>query len=412
MDRALQWGYNHTKGPFGMWDGLDLEKYVARLEAEGKVIPAWVKEMFAVGIKSFYKTENGAEYYYSIPDKKYVLVEHKPEVIVLTELKGQNKVLKESEVASLYDLGDGVLCMQCHTKTSAISPGLIPFMVSAQEELAKDKWVGMVIAGAGKNFCFGGDLASIIEGATTKQFDMIDAALNELQQAFLANKYNDKPVVVAPFGMTLGGGCEMTIQSSAVQAAGETYIGLVEVGVGLMPAGGGTKEAVLRANAKLKGTMAAPVDVVMPLFQSIAMAKVSTSAKEGYGLGYLRPTDLVSLNQDYLLADAKKRVLTMVEAGYTPPVAQPFPAFGQNGLSLLKVGTLQMKHSGVISDYDWHICCKIVDVLAGGNVQAGSMITEQYLLDLEREVFCSLCGEQKTQDRIAHMLKTGKPLRN
>ncbi len=411
MDRAMCWGYNNDKGPFELWSGLDLEKYITRMENEGASIPTWIKEMLADGIKSFYKTEAGIDYYYSIPDKKYVPIEHKPEVIILKELKEQNKVVKTSDAATLYDIGDGVLCLQLHTRTAAISPEVIDFMELAQQELAKN-WEGMVIAGSGRNFCVGADLSIVVKVASEKNWDLVDRLLAKTQAVYRANKYSEKPVVMAINGMVLGGGCEMTIQSSAVQAAGESYIGLVEVGVGLIPAGGGIKEAVLNTRAKMKNTTAPPVDVIMHYFQNIAMAKVATSAKEAVNLGYLRPADGITLNLDYLIADAKKRVLDMIEDGYTPPVKKPFPAFGQNALSLLKVGTRQMWQAGVISDHDWHIACRIVDVMAGGNVIAGAMITEEYLEDLEREVFISLCGMQKTQDRIMHMLKTGKPLRN
>ncbi len=256
-----------TKGPFGTWDGLDLEKYINRMEAEGMVIPAWIKEMFAVGIKSFYKTENGIQYYYSIPDKKYVPVEHKPEVIVLPELKAQNKVVKDSGAATLYDLGDGVLCLEMHSPASAISEELIDFMQAAQEELAKN-WEGMVIAGSGKNFCVGANLQLVAEASAAKRWDDLDKALARTQSAFLANKYSEKPVVAAVHGMALGGGCEMTMQSSAAQVAGESYIGQVEVGVGLIPAAGGLKEAVLRTNASIKGSGAAPVDFARVWFQN------------------------------------------------------------------------------------------------------------------------------------------------
>jgi len=381
------------------------------MEAEGAAIPAWIKEMLAAGIKSFYKTEAGIDYYYSIPDKKYLPIEHKPEVIVLKELKEQNKVVKTSDAATLYDIGDGVLCLQCHTRTSAISPELIDFIELSQQELAKN-WAEMIITGSGKNFCVGADLSIVAKVIGEKDWDLADHLLAKTQTVYLNNKYSEKPVVMAINGMVLGGGCEMSIQSSAIQAAGETYIGLVELGVGLIPAGGGIKEAVLNTRAKMKNTTSYPVDVVQHYFTNIAMAKVSTSAKEAVNLEYLRPSDGITLNLDYLIADAKKRVLEMIEAGYTPPVKKPFPAFGQNALSLLKVGTRQMWQAGVISDHDWHIACRIVDIMAGGNVMAGAMITEEYLDDLEREVFISLCGMQKTQDRIMHMLKTGKPLRN
>jgi 3-hydroxyacyl-CoA dehydrogenase len=411
MDRALCWGYNHTKGPFEIWSGMDLEKYLARMEAEGQVIPAWIKEMLAAGIKSFYKTEAGVDYYYSIPDKKYLAIEHKPEVIVLKELNGQNKVIKDSAVGTLYDIGDEVVCLELHTKTSAISAELIQFMAECQEELAKN-WEGMVVAGAGKNFCVGADLSVVAKLAAEQKWDLAHQLLAQTQAVYRANKYSDKPVVMAVHGMVLGGGCEMTIQGSAIQAAGESYIGLVEMGVGLIPAGGGIREAVMRTNEVIKGTTAAPVDIIMPYFQNIAMAKVATSAKEAVKLGYLRPTDGITLNPDYLITDAKNRVLDMIKNGYKAPLKKSVPSFGQTAMGLLKVGLRQMAEAGAVSQYDRQIANGIVDVMAGGELIRGTMIPEEYLDELEIEVFISLCKEQKTQDRIAHMLKTGKPLRN
>ncbi len=411
MDRAMRWGYNHTMGPFELWSGLDLDKYTARMEAEGMTVPAWIKEMLAAGIKSFYKTEAGADFYYSITDKKLMPIEAKPGLIVLKALNGQNKVIKSSECASLYNIGDGIICMECHTRTSAMSQELVAFLKEAREEMARN-WDGMVVTGARANFCVGADLGLLAKMAQENKWDLIDGVLAENQQVNLANKYSDQPVIMAIHGMTLGGGCEMAIQGSAIQAAGETYIGLVEIGVGLIPAGGGTKEAIVRTYETIKGTTAAPVDIIMPYFQNIAMAKVATSAKEAFNMNYMRSADGISLNTDYLVTDAKKRALNMIDAGYRAPLKTEFPAFGQTAVALLKVGTLQMFQAGAISEHDWLIVCKIVDILAGGNIITGSMITEEYLCDLEREAFLFLLGTQKTQDRIAHILKTGKPLRN
>jgi len=411
MDRSLCWGYNHAKGPFEMWSGLDLEKYIARLENEGAIIPAWIKEMLAAGIKSFYKTEAGIDYYYSITDKKYMPIEHKPEIIVLKELKGQNKVIKDSSAATLHDIGDGVICLEMHTRNSVLNTELIAFMQEAQEELARN-WEGMVVAGSGNNFCVGSDLSWIAGAINEKKWDYIDQTCLSIQETFRANKYSSKPVVIAVHDRVLGGGCEMTIQSSAVQASGESYIGLVEVGVGLIPAGGGVREAAMRTYEKLEGGKADPVDFLQSAFENIAFAKVSTSAKDAMKLGRLRPTDEISLNPDYLLADAKRRVLTMIEHGYTAPVKRSVPSFGQTAVAVLNLGTRSMMEAGVISEYDWRIYRGIVNILAGGSLPRDTMITEEYLDSLERELFLSLCGEQKTQERIAYMLKTGKPLRN
>jgi len=388
-----------------------LEKYIARMEKEGATVPAWVKEMLEAGCKSFYKTENGVDYYYSIPDKKYLPIEYDPEMIILKDLKTKNKVVKTSAAGTLYDIGDGVICLEMHTKNSVLSQELVQFMKEAQEELDKN-WEGMVIAGSGANFCVGANLVELASSIEAKEWDKIEAAVKATQYTFLRNKYSLKPIVAAPFGRTLGGGCELAMQTSAIQAAGETYMGLVEFGVGLIPGGGGVKEMAMRAIARQKGTNAHIVDFMISYFQNIARAQVSTSAKEAIKYGFMKVTDGITLNNDFLIADAKKKVLELNEKGYSAPVSAPFPAPGRNELALIKMGTRTMFAAGVISEYDWYIYRKVVDVLGGGNVTRGSMITEEYLLDLEREVFLSLCGEVKTQERIKHMLAKGKPLRN
>jgi 3-hydroxyacyl-CoA dehydrogenase len=410
MDRGLCWGYNHKAGPFQIWNGLDLEKYIKRMEDEGNVIPAWIKEMFAVGIKSFYKTENGIEYYYSIPDKKYMPIVHKPEVIVLKELK--DKVVKDSADATLYDIGDGIICLEMHTKGSVVTAGLIQFIKEAQKEL-DDNWDGMVITGSGKNFCMGADMGAIAGALQSGRFDAIDALLASYQDTFRSIKYSCKPVVAAVNGMTMGTGVEMLMQCPAVQAVGESYIGIVDIGLGLIPAAGAIREIVFKIANLIKGTDASPVELIAkPYFESIAQAKVSTSAAEAIKLGYLRPTDGITLNPDYLIADAKRRVLNMIGDKYTPPVRKSAAAFGQGNMSLLKLGTRQMMESGVISEHDWHIYAGIADIAGGSGVVKGGLITEEFIDNQTREFYISLCKNPKTQERIAHMLKTGKPLRN
>jgi 3-hydroxyacyl-CoA dehydrogenase len=411
IDRAMRWGYNHQAGPFEIWNGLDLPKYVGRIEAEGGAVAPWVKEMFAAGITSFYKTENGIEYYYSIPDKAYKPVPTNPNAVNFTALKQANKVVLSTTAGTLYDIGDGVVCLQMHSKNSAISPELVDTIQQAKAEMDKN-WEGMVIAGAGRNFCVGADLTGVVQAIQEKTWDLLDAALKKNQDTMMAIKYSAKPIVAAPFGMTVGGGCEIVLHSSAAQALAETYIGLVEVGVGLLPAAGGLKEIVLKATDRVKGTFAFIVDFLVPYFQNVATAKVSTSGKEGVGLGYLRPTDGITMNADFQISDAKNRVLQLLAQNYNSPVERPIPAPGKNDTAMLKLAVKGMYQSGVASEYDYFIACKIADVLAGGDVIKGAPITEQYLLDLEREAFISLCGEQKTQDRIMAMLKTGKPLRN
>jgi len=409
MDRGLSWGYNHKAGPFAIWTGLDLEKYIKRMKAEGRAVPAWIDDMLAAGIKSFYKTENGMEYYYSIPDKKYMPIEHKPEVIVLAELK--DKVVKASGDATLYDIGDNVLCLEMHTKGNVITPGLVQFMQEAQAELAADKWDGMVITGAGK-FCMGADLGTIVGALQAGKIDAVDALIASYQSTFMANKYSPKPIVAAVNGMTMGVGTEMIMQCSAIQAVGESYIGMTDIAMGLIASAGALREFVFRTADLIKGTDASAMELLKPYFENMAQAKVSTSAAEAVKLGYLRATDGISLNPDYLLADAKKRVINMVGDKYTPPVKKSVPAFGQTNMSLLKLGTRQMMESGVISEYDWSIFAGVANILAGAGVIRGGAITEEFIDNMNREFYISLLKNQKTQDRIASMLQTGKPLRN
>ncbi|NLB18398.1 MAG: 3-hydroxyacyl-CoA dehydrogenase [Syntrophomonadaceae bacterium] len=412
IDNAMEWGYNHKAGPLKMWNGLDLPKYVARIEKEGGAVAPWVKEMFAAGITSFYKEENGVEYYYSIPDKAYKPVPANEKVVNFVKLKQDNKVVFSEPAGTLYDIGDGVVCLQLHSKNNAISPELVAAMEMAKAEMDKN-WEGMVITGGGRNFCVGADLTGVVGAIQSNAWDDLAVALKRNQDMNMALKYSLKPVVVAPYGQTLGGGCEIVMHGSAAQAAAETYIGLVEVGVGLLPAAGGCKEATLKAIERTKGVQGPfIVDFLIPYFQNMATAAVATSAKEGVRLAYLKATDGISLNSDFLVSDAKKRVLRMVEDEYNPPVSRSVPAPGKNDTALLKLAVKQMVLSGVASEYDWFIACKIADVLAGGEAIKGTMITEQYLLDLEVEAFLSLCGQKKTQDRIMSLLKTGKPLRN
>jgi 3-hydroxyacyl-CoA dehydrogenase len=409
MDRAMRWGYNFPAGPFEMWNGLDLPKYIARMEAEGCQIPAWVKEMLAAGITSFYKTEAGVEYYYCAVAKKYVPIQHKPEVIVLPELKAQNKEVLSDPAGSLYDIGDGVVCLQLTNKSTFINGAAIDFIKKAQEELNKN-WEGMVITGSGSNFCTGNDLAWVMEQINNKNWDAIDAALKNAQDTFMAIKYSDKPIVAAVYGQTRGSGCEMAMQAAGIQLAGETSMGLVDFSAGLVPAHGAVKELVLRAMEKVKGTSAFVLDFLTPFHTNLYQAKVSGSGKDAKNLGYAKATDKITLNNDFLLYDAKQRVLSLLEDNYCSPVNKPFAAIGKNAL-----GPLKAKNAvwlGMLSEYDWHIICKLADIMAGGDIIAGSMITEQYLLDLEREAYLSLAGEAKTQERITSMLTKGKPLRN
>jgi len=411
VDRALRWGYNHGFGPFETWNGLDLGQYVARMEAEGEVVAAWVKEMLATGISSFYTEENGISLCYSPAEKKYVSMEEHSEQITVPALRRGGKTVADYQAGALYDMGDGVLCFRMNSKNSSISVPLLEAFHQAQDELDRN-WEGMVIDGSGANFCVGADLKSILPMIEAGQYSGLEALLRDSQDIYLRNKYNPRPVVAAPYGQVLGGGCEIMMQCSAVQAAGETYIGLVEVGVGLIPAGGGVKEMTMRGLARAKGTNAFALDFLAPGLENIAMAKVSSSGPEAKTLGFLKESDGVSLSRDWQLSDAKNRVLCMKTMGYVPPVPPVFPAPGLNDNALMLIQAKFMREAGFISEYDAFIFQQLVNIMSGGGVSKGVMISEGYLLQLERESFMELCRQQKTKDRIRHMLSTGKPLRN
>jgi len=411
IDRALRWGFNHDKGPFEVWNGLDIEKYVNRMESEGSVIPAWVKEMISLGYKSFYKMEEGVKYCYSIIEKKYVPIPVNKKSINLKKLGYENKVIKTTAAGTIYDIGDGVICLEMHTKTSSINEELLEVVSIAQDELEKN-WDGMVITSGNKNFCVGADLNLVLALINEKKWSEMDSLLKGSQDIYMRNKYSYKPVVIAPHGMALGGGCEMTIQSSAIQAHGETYMGLVELGVGLVPAGGGVKEMTLRAIERVKGTDAFTNEFILAYIMNIALAKVSTSIKDAGNLGYFRKTDSFTMNKDLLIHDAKKKVISLVERNYAPEFVAPFKAPGINNNAAAFMHAKVMKDAGMISEYDMHLIERVLYIMTGGNVTKGTLINEQYLLDLEREVFVDLCKETKTKERIINMLAKGKPLRN
>jgi 3-hydroxyacyl-CoA dehydrogenase len=342
----------------------------------------------------------------------YKTVEEPKAYISLARLKEQGKVIRKNAGASLIDIGDGVVCLEMHSPKQAIGADVVQMIDFATQEVSKN-WEALVIGNQANNFCVGANLMMMLMEAQDENWDEIDLVVRQFQQATMKLKYLNKPVVAAPFGMTLGGGAELCFPADRIQAAAETYIGLVEVGVGLIPGGGGTKEMLIRAIEGVpQGVEVRLDDYVRKAFEAIALAKVSTSAAEAKQLGYLRASDGISVNKDYLLYDAKQIALGMAKAGYTPRKPELIPVVGEAGAALLKVGVYGMKMSGYISDHDEKIANHLIRVMTGGNVRRGTLVTEQYLLDLEREAFLSLIGEPKTQQRMQHMLTTGKPLRN
>jgi 3-hydroxyacyl-CoA dehydrogenase len=415
VDRAMRWGFNWEMGVFEVWDVIGVEKSVARMKEEGHAIPQNVQRMLDAGATSFYKTEQGGvRLYFDFASGQYVPVSEQPGVIVLKSVKDRTGVIKKNAGASLLDLGDGVACLEFHSKMNAIGGDTIQMLKFALAEVEKN-FAGLVVGNQGANFCVGANLMLMLLEAQEENWEELDMMSRVFQNAVMSLRYSPKPVVVAPFQMTFGGGCEMVLHADRARAAAETYIGLVEVGVGIIPAGGGTKEMLVRAMDAIPKnvTDADAFPFVKRAFETIALAKVATSAEEARALSFLSEDDSVSMNTDRLINDAKQEVLALAQTGYVAPRQRTdIPALGLSALSTLKLGIHQMKRGGFISDHDALIGEKLARILTGGDLNHPTRVSEQYLLDLEREAFLSLAGERKTQERIAHMLKSGKPLRN
>jgi 3-hydroxyacyl-CoA dehydrogenase len=414
IDRAMKWGFNWELGVFETWDAIGVEKSVARMQEEGQSIPANVQKMLDAGATVFYKNEKGQKFYFDFASAQYLPVNEQPGVIVLKSVKERTGVIKKNAGASLIDLGDGVACLEFHSKMNSIGGDTLQMLKQSLAEVEKN-FVGLVVGNQGVNFSVGANLMLLLLEAQEENWEEIDLIIRAFQNATMSLRYSPKPVVVAPFQMTFGGGCEMALHADRVRAAAETYIGLVEVGVGLIPAGGGTKEMLVRAlDAIPKGADDAdPFPFVKRAFETIAMAKVATSAEEARAFGFLSVDDSISMNSDRLIADAKQEVLSLAATGYIEAQQRmDVLALGMPALATLKLGIHQMKRGGFISDYDALIGEKLARILTGGDLNHPTKVSEQYLLDLEREAFLSLCGERKTQERIGHMLKSGKPLRN
>jgi 3-hydroxyacyl-CoA dehydrogenase len=409
IDEAMKWGFNWEMGPFETWDAIGLVKSVGRMEKEGVAVPSWVKDWIAQGNQSFYRKDNGTTFY--VQGQQYKQVEQQPEVISLRSLKEQNKVVKGNSGASLIDIGDGVVCLEFHSPNNAIGADILTMIQHSMEEV-RNNFEGMVIANQGRNFCVGANIMLLLMEAQDEEWDEVDGIIRLFQNTMYSMKRLEKPVVAAPHRMTLGGGVEACMPADQVIASAETYYGLVEVGVGLIPAGGGCKEFALRVSQNVRHPEADLQPFINQAFETIGMAKVSTSGHDAKRLGYLKPTDRVLANQDHLIYEAKQAVLRMAQAGYEPIREEKIRVVGSEGKAVMQLGAIGMKESGYISGHDLLIAKKLAHVLAGGDVPAGTLVTEQYMLDLEREAFLSLCGEPKTQQRMHHMLTKGKALRN
>lgn len=414
VDRAMKLGFSWELGVFETWDAIGVEKSVARMKEEGQSVPANVQKMLDAGAKSFYKEENGRKFYFDFAARDYAPLADTTGVIILKSVKDRTGVIKKNPGASLIDLGDGVACLEFHSKMNAIGGDTLQMLKQSLAEVEKN-FAGMVVGNQGVNFSVGANLMLLLLEAQEENWEEIDMIVRAFQNATMSLRYSAKPVVVAPFQMTFGGGCEMVLHADRVRASAETYMGLVEVGVGLIPAGGGTKELTLRAMDSIPKNMsdADPFPFIKRAFETIALAKVATSGEEARSLGFLAEDDSVSMNSDRLIADAKQEVLSLAATGYVEPQQRTdILALGNAALSTLKLGIHQMVRGGFISEYDALIGTKLARILTGGDLNHPTRVNEQYLLDLEREAFLSLCGERKTQERIGHMLKSGKPLRN
>lgn len=413
IDDAMRWGWNWELGPFEQWDALGVAAVVQHLEAEGREVPSLARRVLEQG-SSFYRREGGTVRFFHY-DGSWRAREPEPGVIVLRDLKEAGKTVRQGPDASLLDLGDGALGLEFHSKVNAMGPGVLEMIRRAVREVEGGGWEALVIGNQGRMFSAGANLAVLLASAEEGDWDEIDASIRDFQNTLMAVKCCQKPVVAAPHAQALGGGCELTLQSARVQAAAETYIGLVELGVGLIPAGGGCKEAVIRSQEHLPpGEPQA--DRWNPLhhwFTMIGLAKTSTSGEEARRMGFLREADRISINPRRHLGDAKEFALELARQGHRPyrPRAD-IMVLGEPALARMKLELYLMRRSGHISEHDQTLGTALATVLCGGSLSGPTQVPEQYLLDLEREQFARLCGLEKTRERIRYMLKTGRPLRN
>ena len=413
IDNAIKWGFGWEIGVFEAWDAIGVRESVERMKKEGQAVPANVQAMLNAGAETFYKNDSGKRSYFDLVAGEYKAMPERPGVLVLKSWKEKTGVIKSNPGATLIDIGDGVACLEFHSKMNSIGGDTVQMVNFAIDEVEKN-FKGLVVGNQGGNFSAGANIMLLLMAAQEEEWDDINMMVSALQKAIMRLRYSAKPVVTAPYGLTLGGGCEIAIHGDKVRAAAETYIGLVEVGVGVIPAGGGTKEMTMRAMDAAKRTPDAdPLAFLKKTFETIGMGKVATSAQEARAWGFLRDCDAISMNGDRLIADAKQEVLNLDASGYVQPVERTdILALGNSAQAAMKLALHMMKRGQFISDHDELIGKKLAKVMSGGDLNHQTYVSERYLLDLEREAFVSLCGERKTQERIAAMLKTGKPLRN
>jgi len=415
IDDAMRWGFGHEAGPFEIWDLLGLEKLTKQMKEAGFPAAPWVYKMIKDGVSGFYEYEGKQKTcVYEPGKKKFIPILPTPQILLLNEVKSdKDKILDRNTSGSLIDLDDGVVCIEFQTKMNAIDDDTLNLMNKALDYAIDGNLNGIVIGCDGANFSAGANLFGVVMAAQGGMWDQLDEIVRKLQDVNMRMRYFPKPVVVAPAGLALGGGAEITMHGNRVVAAAELYIGLVEVGAGVIPAGGGTKEMIRRiVNPPMRTNYAVCFPYLQRVFEQVGMGAVAKSALEGFEMGILGPADRIIINRDHLLAEAKREVLHMAQGGYQPPPPEKLYAAGRDALSGLKIGLNNFRSGGYITEYEVEIGSKLIHVMTGGNISQPEWVDEQYFLDLEREAFLSLCGEQKTQERMWHLLQKGKVLHN
>lgn len=417
IDNAMKWGFNFELGPFETWDAIGLKESVVKMERDGFEVPENIRAMIAAGRSAFYRSDNGTVFFYDFAAEDYRELKVSPNIISLKAHKGAGKVISDIPSATLVDLGDGVACLEFHTKMNALNAEILDFMAQALDHVDANG-AGLVIGnqagGMPGAFSAGADLKGMLGAVKEKRFDDIEKMVHDLQTVLQRAKYAPFPVVAAPFGLTLGGGCEVCLAVDRIVGHAELYMGLVEIGVGLLPAGGGCLNLWRRYIQTIPASVS-DVDLgrfFIPVFMTIAMAKVSTSAADARANGFLGARDRIVFNRDYLVGEAKKEVLKMVDEGYAPPVKRKIRVFGESAQGMIAAEIYNMYKGGFISDYDAMLAKQIAFVISGGAVRANSELDEEAILALERRTFMELLRQEKTVARIEHMLNTGKPLRN
>ncbi len=414
IDNANKWGFNHELGPFELWDALGVADTIPRMEADGYAVPQWVKDMIASGHPTFYHRDHN-DVIISVYDPRtgsYERLASDPRFYVITDMRASGKTVERNAGAAILDLGDGVALLEFHTKVNSIDDDIIKMGYKALDRLNTD-FDGLVIGNQGEHFSAGANIFLIAMLAQQQAWDQLNQVIIDLQNLFQGLRRAPKPVVTAPFGMALGGGAEFTMAGSRIVAHAELYIGQVEIGAGLLPAGTGCKELLRRVvNPVMQVPNADPLPHLQKVFETIALAKVSESAKHARDLGFLTASDRIVLNKDHLLAEARREVLHLLATGYTPLPPQKIWAAGRDALAALRMGVYTLREGGFATDHEALIANHTAYVLCGGDLSEPGWVPEQYILDLERQAFVDLCHEPKTLERIAHLLQYGKPLRN